>query len=111
MPPRVIIGDLVARLLAAKESELDAQRAVTEALRDLIDGWRPRFPTHLGWHWTPARGDSKQHRIDVYEAIDSPAAAHALWMAGFTVVVFHDHPAHVQPTCACTRRVAGEDFQ
>lgn len=109
--PRVIVGDLVQRLLAAKEHELDAQRAVSDMLESLFPDWRPRHPVSLGWHWTPADGSRvgrALHRLDVYNTIDSPAAAEALWLAGFAVVVAHNHPAHMYPTCACQRRTAGQ---
>lgn len=101
-PPRAIVGDLVAQLLAAKEHQLEAGRAVTEVLESLLPDWRPKFPTSLGWHWTPARGDVGP-RIDIYEAIDSPAAAQALHLAGFQIVVLHGHRADQFPTCACSR--------
>jgi hypothetical protein len=110
-PPLVIVGDLVRGLLEAKEHEIDAERAVTDTIAALFDDWHPRFPTSLGWHWTPAdpsKVGRAEHRIDIYEADDSPAAAAALHLAGFPVVVIHGHPAHLYPTCACVRRLAGQ---
>lgn len=93
MPPRVIIGSLVKLLLDAEGGLLAAEQRVADVLAELLPGWRG------GWAWT------KPDRIDIYDAIDAPAAASALWLAGFVGgVTIHGHGPKAFLACPCPTR-------
>lgn len=63
----------------------------------------PRCSLHgaLGWRFTPP------DTIDVYEAMDSPAAVEALRRAGFVTVTLHDHEATRFLSCRCAPAPSG----
>jgi hypothetical protein len=89
---------LAAALYAAEHGLREAERRVEQVLTALFpDGWQ-------GWAFTGATPHAIA--IDVYEVIDSPAAARALIRAGFADVTLHGHPASKFITCACTTRTA-----
>lgn len=93
MPPRVLIGSLVQLLLNAEGGLLAAEQRVADVLVELLPGWRG------GWRW------NKPDAIEVYEATDSPAAASALWLAGFVGgVTIHGHGPKAPCTCTCPTR-------
>lgn len=96
MPPRVLIGSLVQLLLDAEGGLLAAEQRVADVLTELLPDWRG------GWAWGhPLHSD----RIDIYDAIDSPAAAAALWLAGFIGgVTIHGHGPKVFRSCPCITR-------
>lgn len=99
MPPRVIVGDLAQALLDAHGDTIAAESRVVDLLYDLLPGWRLLWPTARSWVWRPPT------TIDVYGAIDSPAAAAALHLAGFVGgVTLHDHGPEAFLTCTCTTR-------
>lgn len=97
MAPRALIGALASDLLDARRATLAAEERVTELLHDLFPEWRRLFPLKRGWRWSPP------HTLDVYGAIDSPAAAQALALAGFLISTIHNHSAR-RSRCACTTR-------
>lgn len=90
------VGSIVRALQDAQADRLLAERLCEELLLELLPGWLPRFPRARGWWWThPAE-------LDVWGAIDSPAAADALARAGFTMIRLHDHERGQD--CACPTR-------
>ncbi len=93
-----VAGSLAAALYAAEHGLRDAERRVEQFLTALFpDGWQ-------GWAFT---GDMPAAiAIDVYEVIDSPAAAGALHRAGFAEVRLHGHLAKKFLTCNCSTRSA-----
>lgn len=95
MPLRVIIGSLVRLLQDRQDGLLAAEQEVTEVIADLLPGWRG------GWQW------DEPDAIQIYNAIDSPAAAAALHLAGFRTVAIHDHRAEAFLSCACLIREVG----
>lgn len=93
MPPRVLIGSLVQLLLDAEGGLLAAEQRVADVLLELFPGWRG------GWAW------GQPDRIDVFNATDSPAAASALWLAGFVGgVTIHGHAPEARYSCTCPTR-------
>ncbi len=93
MPPRVIIGDLAQRLLNREGDMLAVEAEIADVLTGLLPDWRG------GWAWDRPRA------IQIYNAIDSPAAATALHLAGFTGgVTIHAHGPKAFLTCTCERR-------
>jgi len=90
------VGSL-ARDLREASAELHAvEQRVDAFLESLFLGWRARFPTSVGWRFTPP------HTIDVYGvAVPSPAAVDALHRSGFLDVTLHRHDAMALLTCSC----------
>lgn len=97
MPPRAVVGALAQALLDARLLSLAAEERVTELLHELFPEWRRLFPMRRGWRWKPP------HTLDVYGAIDSPAAAQALSLAGFLICTIHNHGSKTK-RCSCTTR-------
>jgi hypothetical protein len=86
-------GWLARALVTAERNLRDAESQVEGFLTSLFpDGWR-------GWAFQ--RGDSGHVEIDVYQAVESPAAVAALHRAGFGGVRIHQHEASKFITCAC----------
>ncbi len=92
------VGALAARLRACGAGLEAVHRQVDELLEILFPGWRPRFPTSMGWRFAPP------DKLDVFEVSDSPASVGALYLAGFTTVVLHSHEATKMTTCRCDPR-------
>jgi hypothetical protein len=90
-----LIGSLALALRDSHDDLHAIEWQVDELLESLFPGWRRRFPASRGWRFTPSA------TIDVYEAIESPAAAAALRRAGFETVVMHGHPSTAFLTCVC----------
>lgn len=89
------VGALASRLRLAGSAYQAAQEEVTELLVRLFRGaWRPRFPTSTGWRF------DGHDKLDVFGADPDEGAAAALHMAGFGVVILHDHEASVDE-CSC----------
>lgn len=89
----VIVGALAQALLDAEGGMLAVEQRVADFLLELFPGWIG------GWAWIPPDG------IEVYSAIDSPAAASALWLAGFVGgVTIHEHGPKQLFSCQCERR-------
>jgi hypothetical protein len=96
MSPRPLIGDLAQMLIDSDGGLMATEQIVVDVVTELLPGWRG------GWIWLKPRG------IAIYDAIDSPAAAAALHLAGFTGgVVIHGHDARRFLTCECVRRMPG----
>lgn len=98
-PPFVTaVGWLARALVAADHNLRDVELQVQGFLTSLFpDGWQ-------GWSFDPgARGVVA---IDVYQAIESPAAVAALHRAGFSVVRVHGHESSKFITCICTTHEA-----
>jgi hypothetical protein len=92
----VVIGDLAQGLIDAEGNLMAHEQLVVELVTELLPGWRG------GWIWVRPRG------IAIYDAIDSPAAAAALHLAGFTGgVTIHGHDARRFLICECTTRMPG----
>lgn len=91
-------GSLAAALREATELRAVAEVDVADLLATLYPGWRPMFPPERAWRFT------SPDAIDVYFAIDSPAAASALHLAGFTRVTAHAHPGG-EESCRCEAHV------
>jgi hypothetical protein len=78
-------GALAAALRDATHAAREIETEVEELLAALYPGWRPLFPGRRAWQFTAP------DTLDVYQAIDSPAATTALHLAGFRRVTVHDH--------------------
>jgi hypothetical protein len=96
MPATRRSDSLAAALYAAEHGLREAERRVEQVLTALFpDGWQ-------GWAFAGAAPHAIA--IDVYEVIDSPAAASALHRAGFAEVRLHGHAAKRILTCSCSTR-------
>lgn len=84
---RVPIGSLAARLYKAERELLDAERQLEQMLTSL-------YGAFSDWEAGP-------DGIDIYTAVDSPAAAYSLFRAGFEAVRIHDHERRRFTKCAC----------
>lgn len=93
-PPRTITNGWLARQLVAADFNLrEAERQVEGFLTSLFtDGWQ-------GWAFLQGAGGAV--RIDVYQAIESPAAIAGLHRAGFSEVAIHGHESSRYVTCIC----------
>lgn len=91
------VGWLARALVAAEHNLRDIERQVEGFLTSLFpDGWQ-------GWSFVRSGAAAA---IDVYEAIESPAAIAALHRAGFVEVRIHEHEASKLITCICTTHEA-----
>lgn len=89
----------LAQLLIDRAADLHhAERLVDRLVESLFPGWRPRFPMRLGWRFT------EPGTLDVFGVAESAVARGALGMAGFSVVVLHDHSALGHTQCSCGER-------
>ena len=95
--PYRTVGSLAEALRLAREDLRVVRRDVEDLIAALYPGWRPRFPSDRAWRFT----DPDQ--IDVFDAIESPAATDALHRAGFKRVTAHDHPR--SDSCQCRTSV------
>jgi|SRR6185295_14085882 len=91
----VRVGSLALELECAVDDLSIAHQKVDAFLESLFVGWRPRFPVSLGWRRTGP------WEIEVWDAIDSPAARDALARAGWSTVTLHPHQAAKFLTCDC----------
>lgn len=87
---RVPIGSLAARLYKAVQEMIDAERQLEAMLVSL-------YGSFSDWEAGP-------DGLDVYDAIDSAAAASALFRAGFRAVRAHGHERSKFVRCACAIR-------
>jgi hypothetical protein len=89
----ITVGWLALRLVSAEYNPRDAERQVEGLLTSLFtDGWN-------GWSFL--QNHHGAIAIDVYQALESPAAVAALHRAGFTDVRIHEHERSRFVTCAC----------
>lgn len=86
----VRVGSLAARVADA-EAEMLAAETQLEAMLDSLYGDWSAWESGLG-------------ALDVYDAADSPAAAAALFRAGFLSVRTHDHDKTKFSKCHCATR-------
>ncbi len=87
---------IVRQLYGADGAKRSAEIAIEDLIGSLFpDGWR-------GWNY---HGEGHAAAIDVYQVVDSPAAATALQRSGWVSVTLHDHPAQKLLTCMCRPRV------
>ncbi len=90
------VGQLARELFTAQADHHEVQDRVEGLITSLFPGWRGRLPRHLGWTAAPP------NRIEIYEVYRSPAALHALGLAGFHHVVLHEHQwTGSTKDCAC----------
>jgi len=92
------VGSLARELCDATTDLQERELDVEAVLASLFPGWVPLFPRSRGWRFT------RPSVIDVFGAIDSPASAGALHMAGFTIVTIHDHGSDAAH-CECAKRI------
>jgi len=72
---------------------LAVEAEIADVLTELLPDWRG------GWAWDRPRA------IQIYDALDSPAAAAALHLAGFVGgVTIHGHPSTRFLSCSCITR-------
>lgn len=84
---RVPIGSLASRLYHAEHELLRAEKQVESLLESL-------YGKFSDYEYGP-------DGIDVFDAIDSSPATHALFRAGFPAVRCHAHPRSKFAKCAC----------
>lgn len=90
------VGSLARDLREASAGLHAVEQRVDAFLESLFLGWRARFPTSVGWRFTPP------HTIDVYGiAVPSPAAVNALRRSGFLRITLHGHDAMALLACSC----------
>jgi hypothetical protein len=96
MPPPLnttTVGWLARALVIAENNLRDVEDQVEGFLTSLFpDGWQ-------GWQFV--RVTQGTVAIDVYEAIESPAAIAALHRAGFAKVRIHEHESSKFVSCVC----------
>jgi hypothetical protein len=61
------------------------EQGIEDLLVEIFPGWRPHVPRLRGWRY------SLPDAVDVYDAVDSKAAADTLHRAGFLRVTAHAH--------------------
>lgn len=94
----VSVGWLARALVAAEFNLRSVEEQVQGFLTSLFpDGWKG---------WSSHRGSRGAVAIDVYEAIESPAAVAALIRAGFTEIRIHPHESSRFVSCMCSTKEA-----
>lgn len=92
-------GSLAGRLFAAEDALLSTETELEELLDSLYnvggaDGER---------QWQGFEHDRALALVEVYGVVASPAAADALYRAGFAAVLQHHHEREQFVHCACRR--------
>lgn len=87
---RVPIGSLAARLYHAERELLAAEKQIEAMLTSLYGSWGD-------WEYGP-------DGLDVFDAVDSTAAAAALFRAGFRAIRCHEHARTKFVKCGCAIR-------
>lgn len=89
-------GSLAQALRDATGNLRGVQRDVEELVTSLYPEWSPKFPMSRGWQFT------EPDMLDIYDAIDTPAATAALHRAGLHHVTTHDHRRGAPCRCVAT---------
>lgn len=89
----MILGSIAAELYTARVAQAAAETRIEQFVAVLMP------VGHRGIKY--AHDPSGAMRIDVFDVPDSAPAARALHLAGFALVILHQHPTEKLITCQC----------